>query len=144
MYGDTSHFEAARNPQKQDRGGTDMKQRVLVVEDQADVRMMMKMLLRGGGYDVIEAADGYEAVELAVEQQPDVILMDMAMPVLDGLYATRAIRQHDELAGVPILAVTAYGDFYKDRAIAAGCTDVLQKPLDFGHLQPLVQSYLIH
>jgi two-component system, cell cycle response regulator DivK len=119
-----------------------MKKRVLIVEDQPDVRTMMKMLIRSYGFDVIEAADGYEAVELAVEQHPDVILMDMAMPVLDGLYANRAIRQHDDLAKVPILAVTAYGDFYKDRAIEAGCTDVLQKPLDFGNLQPLVQSYV--
>jgi CheY-like chemotaxis protein len=68
--------------------------------------------------------------------------MDMAMPVLDRLGSARAIRQHDELAEIPILAVTAYEDFYKDRAIAAGCTDVLQKPLDFEHLQPLVQSYM--
>ena len=119
-----------------------MKKQVLIAEDQADVRAMMKMLIRSYGFDVIEAADGYEAVELAVEQRPDVILMDMAMPVLDGLYAARAIRQHDELADVPILAVTAFGDFYKERAIAAGCTDVLQKPLDFTHLQPLVESYV--
>jgi CheY-like chemotaxis protein len=115
---------------------------VLIVEDQPDVRAMMKIILRINGYDVIEAWDGYEAVKLALDERPDIILMDMAMPVLDGLYATRAIRQHEELNDVPILAVTAYGDFYKDRAVEAGCTDVIQKPLDFGHLKPILNSYV--
>jgi CheY-like chemotaxis protein len=119
-----------------------MKNQVLVVEDQEDVRAMMRITLQRQGYDVVEASDGYEAVEIALEEHPDLILMDMAMPVLDGLYSTRAMRQHDELADVPILAVTAYGEFYRDRAIAAGCTDVLQKPLDFGRLRPIIQSFI--
>ena len=119
-----------------------MARRVMVVEDHADIRMMMKILLETYGFEVVEASDGYEAVEKALEKTPDVILMDLAMPVLDGINSTRAMRQHRELADVPILAVTAYGDFYRERAIEAGCTDVLQKPLDFESLRPLVSSYV--
>jgi CheY-like chemotaxis protein len=118
-----------------------MSKRVLVVEDHADIRKMMKIMLEFQGFDVIEASDGYEAVELAVDAPPDVILMDMAMPVLDGVYSTRALRQHEELEDVPIIALTAYGDFYDSRARAAGCTDVLHKPIDFGALRPLVEQY---
>ena len=118
-----------------------MSKKVLVAEDHTDIRKMMSILLRQYGFEVLEAADGFEAVEKAKEEIPDLILMDMAMPILDGLGATKAIRMHDELADVPIIAVTAYGDFYKEKAIAAGCTDLIQKPLDFDQLQPIVNSY---
>ena len=103
---------------------------------------MMKILLEIQGYDVIEAADGYEAVEKAVEEEPDLILMDIAMPVMDGIDSTKTIRRHEELNGIPIVAVTAYGDFYSSRARNAGCADVLQKPIDFAQLKPIVERYL--
>ena len=119
-----------------------MRKRVLVAEDYDDVRSMMRMFLEHGGYDVVEASDGFEAVQKAVSQQPDLILMDIAMPVMDGIQATTAIRKHNELAETPILAVTAYADFYHDRALDVGCNDVIQKPVDFGQLRPLVQSYV--
>jgi len=119
-----------------------MRKRVLVAEDYEDIRRMMKILLECRGYEVLEAADGYEAVKKAVSEAPDLILMDIAMPVMDGLQATQAIRQHEGLANVPIVAVTAYGDFYGERALDAGCTDVIQKPLDFGRLEPIVESYM--
>jgi len=122
--------------------GGQVNKRVLVAEDETDLRKMMKILLEIHGFDVIEAADGYEAVEKAVDESPDLILMDMAMPVLGGLDSTRAIRLHEELDDVPIVALTAYGDFYNVRARKAGCTDVLQKPLDFGRLKPIVESYM--
>ena len=119
-----------------------MNKKVLVVEDQNDLRKMMKILLEIHGFDVIEAADGYEAVEKAVDEAPDLILMDMAMPVMGGLDSCRTIRLHSHLDNVPIVAVTAYGDFYDERALDAGCTDVLHKPLDFGELKPMVDRYL--
>lgn len=118
-----------------------MTKKVLVVEDQTDLRKMMKILLEIHGFDVIEAADGYEAVEKAVDEFPDLILMDISMPVMDGLDSTRTIRLHKELNDVPIVAVTAYGDFYDVRALDAGCTDVLHKPLDFALLKPMVERY---
>ena len=119
-----------------------MSKKVMVVDDEADLRKMMKILLGMHGYQVIEAQDGYEALEKAVAETPDLILMDMAMPVLGGLESTRAIRHHESLDDVPILAVTAYGDFYADRAREAGCTDVIRKPLDFAQLKPLVDHYM--
>lgn len=120
-----------------------MNKKVLVAEDETDLRKMMKILLEIHGYDVIEAADGYEAVEKAVDEAPDLILMDMAMPVMGGLDSTRTIRDHDALKTVPIVAVTAYGDFYDVRAKDAGCTDLVRKPLDFGQLKPLVERYIL-
>ena len=120
----------------------DVNKRVLLAEDETDLRKMMKILLELHGYDVIEAADGYEAVEKAVELSPDLILMDIAMPVMDGIDSTRTIRRHEELNGVPIVAVTAYGDFYSQRARKAGCTDVIQKPIDFGQLKPMIERYM--
>ena len=119
-----------------------MNKKVLIAEDETDLRKMMKILLEIYGFDVIEASDGYEAVEKAVDEMPDLILMDMTMPVMSGLDSTRTIRLHHELDGIPIIAVTAYGDFYNERARSAGCTDVLHKPLDFGQLKPMVESYL--
>ena len=119
-----------------------MSKTILVVEDQADVRQMMRTYLELQGYDIIEASNGYEGVEAAVEQVPDLILMDLAMPVLDGIQATTAIRKHDKLASVPIVAVTAYGDFYKDRARDVGCNEVVQKPVNFELLHPLCKQLL--
>lgn len=119
-----------------------VNKRVLLAEDETDLRKMMKILLELHGYDVIEAADGYEAVEKAVEQGPDLILMDIAMPVMDGIDSTRTIRMHKELDEVPIVAVTAYGDFYSKRARKAGCNDVIQKPIDFGQLKPMMERYM--
>ena len=119
-----------------------MNKKILVAEDQTDIRKMMKILLELHGFDVIEAADGYEAVEKAVDESPDLILMDMAMPVMDGLDSSRAIRRHAALHDVPIVAVTAYGEFYEDRAQEAGCTDILQKPIDFTRLKPIVEHYM--
>jgi CheY-like chemotaxis protein len=117
------------------------KKKVLVVEDFADVRRMMSIMLRQYGFDVIEAGDGYEAVEKALSERPDLVLMDIAMPVLDGVSAARAMRSHDELADMPIVAVTAYHDFYKDKAKEAGCNAVIQKPLHFDRLRPLVNQF---
>src|SRR5688500_14278502 len=92
--------------------GVEVNKRVLVVEDEKDLRKMMKILLELHGFDVIEAADGYEAVEKAVDESPDLIFMDIAMPVMSGIDSTRTIRLHKELDEVPIVAVTAYRDFY--------------------------------
>lgn len=119
-----------------------MAKKVLVVEDHADIRKMMVIYLKMFKYEVIEASDGYEAVEKALEHRPDAILMDLAMPVLDGVDSTRAIRQNDDLAETPIVGITAYSDFYRMRAEDAGCNDVLQKPIDFRKLDSLLKRYI--
>ena len=119
-----------------------MPKKVLVVEDYTDVRKMMSTYLGLQGYEVVEASNGYEAVEVAFEERPDVILMDISMPVMDGIYSTKAIRDHAEFARIPIIALTAFGDFYKNRAREMGCDEVLQKPIDFGQLEELMNQHL--
>jgi CheY-like chemotaxis protein len=121
-----------------------MPKRVLVVEDYTDIRRMMKFFLEQKGYDVIVASDGYQAVEKAVSERPDLILMDIAMPVMDGIQAIQAIRKHTELDDIPIVAVTAYADFYDERARDVGCNEVIQKPIDFSKLDPVVRRYVGH
>ena len=121
-----------------------MPKTVLIVEDYVDIRAMMKFLVEGFGYQVVEAADGQEAIERVKQYPPDLILMDLSLPVMDGLTATQIIRKFDGLSKVPIIAVTAYGNSYYRRAIEAGCDDLINKPLDFNNLEPMLNQYLDH
>lgn len=116
---------------------------VMVVEDFEDNRFMMRRLLEMSGYRVLEAVNGEEAVELAKRERPGLILMDLSLPQLDGLAATRRIRQHPELRYVPIVAVSAHdtADFHAD-ALAAGCNDYVTKPIDFDQLEALLSRLL--
>ena len=119
-----------------------MTKKVLIVEDYEDTREFMKFLLESYGYQVIEAADGIEAVDRAKNQLPDLILMDISLPVVDGLTATRTIRQRSSKTQMPIIAVTAFGKSYHDKAIEAGCNDLIDKPVDFDVLEPILTYYL--
>lgn len=120
-----------------------MNHTVLVVEDFEDNRFMMRRLLEMSGYHVLEAINGEEAVEMAERERPSLILMDLSLPLLDGLAATRRIRQHAELRNVPIVAVSAHdtADFHAD-ALAAGCNDYVTKPIDFDQLEALLGRLL--
>jgi two-component system, cell cycle response regulator DivK len=119
-----------------------MSKKVLIAEDYDDTRAMMRYLLQHFGYEVLEAADGQEAVDKAKTAEPDLILMDISMPVMDGLTATQIIRKCDGFATIPIIAVTAYGKSYYRQAIEAGCDDLINKPLDFDNLKPILEQYL--
>jgi DNA-binding response OmpR family regulator len=119
-----------------------MNKTILVVDDDLDARNILRVFLTREGFDVLEATDGYDAVEKALQNHPDLVIMDMAMPVVDGVNSIRTMRQHDSLVGVPILGLTAFTDFYTPRAMEAGCTDVLHKPVDFSRLRPAVNRYL--
>jgi two-component system cell cycle response regulator DivK len=112
---------------------------VLVVEDFEDNRFMMRRLLEMSGYRVVEAVNGNQAVELATSVRPDIILMDLSLPQLDGLAATRRIRTQDGLGKVPIVAVSAHdsADFHAE-ALAAGCNEYVTKPIDFDQLVNLL------
>jgi CheY-like chemotaxis protein len=122
-----------------------MDKKVLIVEDYEDTREFMKILLESYGYKVIEAADGIEAIDRVKQYHPDLILMDISLPVVDGLTATRAIREFDvDAKRVPIIAVTAFGKNYYKKAIEAGCDDLIDKPVDFDSLEPILRSYLAH
>ncbi len=113
--------------------------RVLLVEDTEDNRMMMRRLLELSGYEVSEAINGVEAVRAAENETPSVILMDLSLPVVDGLSATRRIRQLPDLARVPIIAVSAHdtADFHAE-ALAAGCDAYITKPIDYSELEDLI------
>jgi CheY-like chemotaxis protein len=119
------------------------KKSVMVVEDFEDNRYMMRRLLEMCGYEVLEAVNGEEAVEMALKERPGLILMDLSLPLLDGLAATRRIREHWELRAVPIVAVSAHdtADFHAD-ALAAGCNDYVTKPIDFDQLEGLLQKLM--
>lgn len=121
-----------------------MGRTILIVEDYEDSRMFMRFLIESYGYQVTEAADGVEAVESFKQQPPDLVLMDISMPVMDGLTATKAIRSFEGTQNIPIIAVTAYGERYYERAIEAGCNDLIDKPVDFEILEPVINKYLSH
>ena len=116
---------------------------VLLVEDTEDNRFMMRRLLEMTGYDVIEARNGQEAVAVAETQQPNLILMDLSLPVIDGLAATRLIRKLPACQTVPIIAVSAHdsADFQQE-AISAGCNGYVTKPIDYTSLEALITRLL--
>jgi CheY-like chemotaxis protein len=119
------------------------KQLFLVVEDFEDSRFMMRRLLEMAGYDVVEASDGQQAVELAVQERPALILMDLSLPKLDGLAATRLIRQHRGVSKIPIIAVSAHDSpESRSEALEAGCDEYVTKPIDFDHLYRLLKRFL--
>lgn len=117
---------------------------ILIAEDFDDTRQMMKLLLELRGHRVVEAANGQQAVELAMRERPDLILMDLNMPVLDGITATMRLRERPETVGVPVVAVTAHcGDTaWRERALAAGCVECVEKPVDFDRLERLLNRLL--
>jgi two-component system cell cycle response regulator DivK len=106
-----------------------MSKKILVVEDTEDNRQILRDLLGTAGYEMIEAHDGAEGVAQATEHRPDLILMDIQMPVMDGYEATRRIKADPALKSIPVIAVTSYalsGD--EDKARAAGCDGYIAKP----------------
>ena len=115
---------------------------VLVVEDYSDSRFMLARLLEMSGYRVFEAADGREGVEVAERECPDIVLMDLQMPVLDGFTATSIIRRIESTCRVPIIAVSAQsGEDYIAAARRVGCDHFVPKPVDFDLLLNLVREY---
>lgn len=116
---------------------------VLLVEDTEDNRFMMRRLLEMAGYRVVEAMNGEDAVKLARKEKPDLILMDLSLPLIDGLAATRLIRKLPEFHTTPIIAVSAHdtSDFQQE-AFEAGCNRYITKPIDFNELEELIGQLL--
>jgi CheY-like chemotaxis protein len=118
---------------------------VLVAEDSADIRTVLCGVLASYGCRVIEAADGWEAVEVALRECPDLILMDLNMPVMDGLAATERIRQlRDRCGDMPIVAVTAFDTYgMREAALVAGCDAYLLKPLALDEVESVIAALLV-
>jgi two-component system cell cycle response regulator DivK len=120
-----------------------MKKMILVIEDNEDNRRIMRDLLTSGGYDVIEAVTGEEGVTAAEAYRPDLILMDVQLPGMDGYEATKRIKANHNLQKVPIIMVTSYalsGDDVK--AFEAGCDDYVSKPFSPRKLLAKIREYL--
>jgi two-component system, cell cycle response regulator DivK len=118
-----------------------MSKCILVVEDQEDNRRIMRDLLVNAGYELIEADSGEEALTAVEKRRPDLILMDIQLPVIDGYEATRRIRSNPEFKAIPIIAVTSYalaGD--EAKALAAGCNEYVTKPFSPRALLAKVQE----
>ncbi len=117
--------------------------KILVVEDNTSNRYLIQFLLAQEGYTVIEANNGEEGVELALQEKPDLVLMDIQLPGIDGLEATRRIRQGEAGHDMPIIAVTSYamtGD--REKVLAAGCTGYIEKPIDPDTILDEITAYL--
>lgn len=118
---------------------------VLVVDDTEDTRFVLKQMLVMNGYRVMLAANGQEALEMARKSCPDLILMDLNMPLLDGLATVGQVRGlKGKCANVPIIALTAYDTYgMKEAALEAGCDDYIIKPLDLDLLEKVLNGYLV-
>jgi CheY-like chemotaxis protein len=116
---------------------------ILVVDDFDDTRLLLRTWLERKGFEVIEAENGNEAVSQAESKRPNLIIMDLEMPELDGLAATRKIRAVKELEKVPVLAVSAYGaEQFRDDALAAGCDEYVSTPFEPEALEKLIRSFV--
>jgi CheY-like chemotaxis protein len=120
-----------------------MSRKILVVEDNDRNRRLLKILLKARGYEVVEASTGKEAMDYLDSHNPDLILMDIQLPNVDGLELTKKIKSNDKTKDIPIIAVTAYamkGD--KERILESGCDAYVSKPIDTQELPQLIANIL--
>jgi len=116
---------------------------ILVVDDFDDTRLLLRIWLERRGFRVVEAENGLEAIKLATSETPDLIIMDMEMPRLDGLSATRRIREVPSLSKVPIVAVSAYGaDQFRELALATGCDEYVSTPFEPTALETIIRTLI--
>jgi two-component system cell cycle response regulator DivK len=120
-----------------------MSTRILYIEDNPENRMLMRRVLMAEGYEVEEATDGQSGMQKAAASPPDLILMDINLPEIDGYEVTARLKQLPNMSGVPIIAVTANvmkGD--REKTLAAGCDGYIQKPIDIDLLPSQIESFL--
>jgi DNA-binding response OmpR family regulator len=116
---------------------------ILIADDNEDLRFMLSQFLTANGYRAVGAADGHEAVEVAARERPDLIVMDLGMPGMDGLSAVAEVRRRSPADAPPILIVSAYDRLeYRTEAVAAGCADFLAKPLNPTELLKTIRMLL--
>ena len=122
---------------------TDRVAKILLVEDNEMNRDMLSRRLKRNGYDVVIAIDGQQGVDMAASEAPDLILMDMSLPVIDGWEATRRVKANEATRGIPVIALTAHamaGD--REKAIEAGCEDYDTKPVEITRLLEKITNLL--
>jgi CheY-like chemotaxis protein len=117
--------------------------RILLVEDNEMNRDVLSRLLRRRGYELLFAEDGMQAVEIALKEQPDLVLMDISLPIMDGYEATRLLRADEFGKTLPIIALTAHAmSSDRDKAMDAGCSDYETKPVEFPRLLSKIENHL--
>ena len=120
-----------------------MKEKILIVEDNPASLRLLRMALRAQDYILLEATDGEEALDIAMREKPDLIIMDIQLPKMNGLEVTGRLRQMPAFSHIPVIAITAYamkGD--KEKAIEAGCDAYLSKPIDTRQLPGVIAEML--
>ena len=119
------------------------KATVLVADDNTDARSLLIFWLEQNGYHTLQASDGQAADEIALRERPDLVLMDISMPHVDGFIAARRIHSHDELRRIPVVAITALiAEQVRGAALEAGCAEVIQKPIDYDYLSDVLDRLL--
>lgn len=121
----------------------DISKKILVVDDNNDSRELVIKVLKNQGYEMIEAIDGEEALEKAISEKPDLILMDISIPKINGYEVTKRLKSLDEFKDIPVIALTAHamkGDRVK--ALEAGCEGYISKPINVRELPVQIKSYL--
>jgi len=121
----------------------DPLRKILVVEDNQDNREMVVKVLKFHGYQVVEAVDGEEAIEKAKSENPDLILLDIYLPKMDGYEATKILKRDGRLKDIPVIALTAHAmKGNREEALAAGCDGYIPKPIDVRELPKQIQHFL--
>src|SRR5262245_7490911 len=110
---------------------THMGKKILLVEDDFDTRYVLSLMLRTEGYEVVTAADGEGALSVAIEQKPDLVVADIALPGINGIELMKRMKRRDDTSSIPVFAITAYGPNTVNNALAAGAAFCLSKPLQF-------------
>lgn len=119
------------------------KRKVLLADDEEDIKLVIQMYLETSGYEVVTAYDGLDAIEKAKETKPDLILMDIMMPVIDGIEVTRQIKSLEETKHIPVVMLTAAAQSAMvERAMKAGASDYISKPFEPENLKNIVDQIL--
>jgi two-component system cell cycle response regulator DivK len=129
--------------EKMEEKKEDFSRKILVVDDNQDGRELVVKILKNRGYQMIEAVDGEEALEKAIAENPDLILMDISIPKIDGYEVTRRLKSQIKFKDTPIIALTAHamkGD--REKALEAGCDGYISKPIDIHELPDQIKFYL--
>ncbi|HEY8461247.1 MAG TPA: response regulator [Blastocatellia bacterium] len=122
---------------------TEKKSRILIADDFEELRTALTLMLKYAGFDVIEVENGRQAIEAARQENPDLILMDVTLPVVDGLQATREIRSDEKFERLPIIILSAHdNDEIRRQAAEAGGSEYISKPLEFAELKKLIDGCL--
>jgi CheY-like chemotaxis protein len=120
-----------------------MPANILIADDYEDNRELLRLILATADYDVCEARDGGECLRMAKEQRPDLIMMDLSMPIMDGWRVFQELKADQRTRGIPCVAVTAYAEPDRERALKAGFSDYLSKPFRSGELLETVRRLLL-